>query len=191
VSQPKLDDDLLRAFKAGDDAAGEALFERYFDRLTRLVRSKMGWRLKRVEGSSDVAQSVMRTVFRRSRSDADIHTDAEGSLWPLLAAIAVNKLCNRAKYWQRQRRDQRREVALDETFDSLERGPTPEDVAELEDLIEHLLEPFPERRRRILQLVLQDRPTQEIAEAVQVSQRTVYATRQAAGELLTRLLAKD
>jgi hypothetical protein len=39
--------------------------------------------------------------------------------------------------------------------------------------------------------VLQDRPAQVIAEAVQVSQRTVYATRQAAGELLTRLLAKD
>jgi len=185
------DEDLLAAFQSGDDAAGDVLFGRYYSRLVELVRRRMGWRVARAEDSSDVAQSVLRSVFRRSRGDATIQPDASGSLWPLLVTIAVNKLCNRDKFWQRQRRDARREVPLDDGLAASPQSPTPVDIASTQDLIEQLLQAFPPRRKRILELLLEGRTTCDVAELVHVSERTVYTTRRAAGELLRQFLADD
>ncbi len=185
------DEDLLVAYQAGDDSAGDILYERDDARLVDLVRRRMGWRVARAEDSSDVVQSVLRSVFRRSRSDTTIQPDASGSLWPLLVTIAVHKLCNREKFWQRQRRDARLEVPLDENAGAPPQTPTADEVAATQDLIEQLLQAFPPRRKRILELLLEGRTTGEVAELVQVSQRTVYTTRQAAGELLRQLLDDD
>ena len=185
------DEDLLVAFQSGDDGAGDVLFGRYYSRLVELVRRRMGWRVARNEESSDVAQSVLRSVFRRSRCDTTIQPDESGSLWPLLVTIAVHKLYNRDKFWQRQRRDARREVPMDDGLTAPPQTPTPEDIATTHDLIEQLLQAFPPRRKRILELLLEGRATSDVAQLVQVSERTVYTTRVAAGEVLRQFLTDD
>ncbi len=139
-----LDDQLIRAYRAGDQQAATALFERYYQRLVELIRRQSGWRLKQAEGSMDVAQSVLRTFFDQVRNDR-VAVGPDENLWPLLATITLNKVRNRGKFWQRARRDPTRVQPLDDGPDPLEAGPSPDDTVALADLVERLFGPvFPE-----------------------------------------------
>lgn len=186
-SEPLGDDQLLAAYRNGDETAATVLFERYYARLVGLARKKMGGLLRDVEESSDLAQSVFQSVFLRGR-DCQIQIGPQDSLWPLLVTITLNKIRNRAKYWGRKRRDRRREVPLEDR-DPLETGPLPEDAARLNDLVEQLLEPFNQRRRTIIEYLLQELPVAEIAHRVGTSERTIYKTRQAAMGILQQVVA--
>lgn len=177
-----MDEALVRAYQEGDEDAAAALFERFYDRLIAMIGKEMNLRYRRVEGPSDVAQSALRSFFRCLR-EGRIEIAPDGSLWPLLAAITLNKIRNRAKYWTRERRNIGREVAL-ETADPLLRDPTPQEAAELKDFTEALLAAFPPRRRRILELLLAGYTISEIAAELNTSRFTIYNTRKAAQDLL-------
>ncbi len=182
------DEQLLGAYRGGDEAAATALFERYYKRLLELIRRQSGWRLKQAEGSMDVAQSVLRSFFGQLRQDR-IAVGEDESLWPLLVTIALNKVRNRGKFWQRARRDPARAQPLETGRDPLESGPMPDDVAALGDLVERLLEPFSDRRRRIIELILAGQPVRQIAADVGATERTVFNTRMAAAKILEQVLA--
>jgi DNA-directed RNA polymerase specialized sigma24 family protein len=191
VSQPSPthhpDEVLIAKFREGNEDAAAALFERYFERLVMLARGQLGWRLKGVEGSTDMAQSVLRSFFMQLKAD-DIRVGPEDSLWPLLVTITLNKVRNRAKFWQRERRDLARQIPLQEGGDPLESGPSPQDAAELRDLVDRLLEPFSPRRRRTIELILAGESVARIVAEVGTTERTVYNTRQAAARILERLI---
>lgn len=184
------DQSLLSAYRAGDEAAAQKLFDRYYARLTRLARREMSARLRAVEGSSDLVQSALRSFFWRGRED-QIEVDPGGTLWPVLVRITLNKIRNRAKFWARQRRDAGREQPLGEGNDPLERDPSPEDAAMLHELVGQLLQPFPERRRRIVQMILEGYGVKEIADQLGTTERTVYNTRQAACQILDQIRDQD
>lgn len=183
------DDELLAAYRAGDEDAASALFEKYYLRLIHLIRHQMGRRMAESESSSDLAQSALNSFFVRLRGQ-HIHIASSNSLWPLLVTITLNKVRNRGKYWHRQRRDPRRKVPLDDGVDPLERGPSPEDAAVLSELIDQLLSPFSQNpsRQQIIRLILEGHSVAEIASKVQRTERTVYNTRQEAAAVLRRLL---
>ncbi len=187
MSDPLPDQELIDEYRSGDEEAARRLFERYYTRLIELIRRQLGWRLKEVEGSTDIAQSVMRSFFGRAR-EAQVQFGPEDSLWPLLVTITLNKIRNRAKFWQRDRRDRSRQVTLAEHNDPLESEPSPQDAAMMTELIKQLLEPFPERRRRIIELILEGHGVGEIAAMVGATERTVYNTRMAAAKILEQLV---
>jgi DNA-directed RNA polymerase specialized sigma24 family protein len=184
------DEQLLSAYRGGDEEAATALFERYYQRLLILIRRQSGWRLKQAEGSMDVAQSVLRSFFGQLRQ-ARIEVGEDQSLWPLLVTITLNKVRNRGKFWQRARRDPARAQPLDGDRDPLESGPSPADVAALGDLVERLLEPFSDRRRRIIELILAGQPVRQIAADVGATERTVFNTRMAAAKILEQVLSEE
>jgi len=184
------DEGLLAEFRAGHDEAATALFERYYQRLIELIRRQSSWRLKQAEGSTDVAQSVLRSFFEQIKS-RPVEIGPDDGLWPLLATITLNKIRNRGKFWQRKQRDPTRRQPLEAGSDPLETGPSAEDAVVLEDLIQRLLEPFSERRRRILEGILAGQPVNQIALQVGTSERTVLNTRLAAAKILERILAGE
>ena len=61
-------------------------------------------------------------------------------------------------------------------------------MAATADLVERLLAPFSERRRRIIELILAGQPVNRIAAEVGTSERTVFNTRQAAAKILEQIL---
>ena len=184
---PVPDQQLIAAYQRGDEAAASELFERYYIRLLDLIRGQLGWKLREVEGSTDVAQSVLRSFFCQIRQDK-VEVTPDNSLWPLLATIALNKVRNRGKFWRRERRDPSRQTPLGAGPDPLESGPSPEDLATVKELVDQLLEPFSERRRQIIKLILEGHGVSEIAREVGTTERTVYSTRLAAGKILEQVL---
>jgi RNA polymerase sigma-70 factor (ECF subfamily) len=188
LSQAKPDQDLISAYRDGDETAASELFERYYVRLLDLIRRQLGWKVRELEGTTDVAQSVLRSFFDQLRH-SQIKLTADDSLWPLLTTIALNKMRNRGKFWQREKRDAGRQVQLAAEHDPLEQGPSPQDVAAVKELVDKLLEPFSDRRRQIIRLILEGQAVGKIAAEVGSTQRTVYNTRKAAAEILQRVMA--
>jgi RNA polymerase sigma factor (sigma-70 family) len=188
LEQP--DAELLAAYQAGDDQAAATLFRRYYQRLRALAHGQLGWDVKGVEDSSDLAQSVFESVFLRCRSQ-QIVVGPDASLWPLLATITLNKARNRRKYHRRQKRDRRRDVPIDDC-DPLQSGPSPADAMMLEEVIDNLINAFDsDRRQQIVRCLLEGQAIPEIAAQVGTSERTVYKTREAAMRILTDVLVKE
>lgn len=186
--EPPSDRTLLAQYGEGDDTAAREIYERYYHRLLGLLRKKMSGRLNELEDSSDLVQSILCGVLRKGRDGAIDLSDAS-SLWPLLAAATLNKLRDRARYWNRQRRDATRAQSLDDIEELARHEASPEDVTMLEETMRQLLDQFNERRQRILELLLEGHGVSEVANAVGTSERTVYTTRIAAAEVLRQIMA--
>lgn len=171
---------LLEQIRAGDEHAQCVFFDRYYQRLIGFAKTKMALDLQRVEPPSDVAQSTMKSVLMGIPLD-EFQLDEGKSLWPLLAKIAVNKIVNRG----------RKSRPL-EVFDVEQLAVTDltQDGVVLQDLVSKLLEAFSfsEKRRKIVELILQEYRPGEIAELMQVSTRTVLRTRKEAEKALRQLL---
>jgi RNA polymerase sigma-70 factor (ECF subfamily) len=101
---------LVDSASRGDAAAVEELLTRYLPGLDAFVRLRAGPLLRARESSSDLVQSVCREVLA--------HVDrfqyrSEGLFKQWLFTTAARKIADRCDHVQAQRRDVRREVALD------------------------------------------------------------------------------
>jgi RNA polymerase sigma-70 factor (ECF subfamily) len=101
---------LARRAAQGDQDALAQLLERHLPAVRAFVRCHMGPAMRARESSSDLVQSVCRELL--SHKDAFRHPDENGfQAW--LFATARRKIANRARDMLQQKRDVRREIALD------------------------------------------------------------------------------
>ena len=61
---------LLERFRGGDDLAAAEIFDRYFQRLTALARSRLSPRLAQRTDPEDIVLSVYRSFFVDARGAA-------------------------------------------------------------------------------------------------------------------------
>jgi RNA polymerase sigma-70 factor (ECF subfamily) len=167
---------LLERFRGGDDSAAEALFVRYFERLTLLARSRLSARLARRTDPEDIVQSVYRSFFLGAR-EGRYTLGRGGDLWRLLASMTRHKLLRQVRHQTADRRSIDLECSWDQLDEgrSLSRGtdPNPEEAVALADELECVfaqLDPF---GRRVLELRLQGSPIAEIAEDTNRAERSV------------------
>jgi DNA-directed RNA polymerase specialized sigma24 family protein len=76
--------------QAGEPAAAEALWERFFPRLVALARKTLAGRPQRVADADDAAQSAFASFCLRVRAGEFAVRD-RNDLWSLLGVITVNK----------------------------------------------------------------------------------------------------
>jgi RNA polymerase sigma-70 factor (ECF subfamily) len=171
--------ELLTRVQQDDPSAAAALFSLYKHRLVALARSHLDTRIRRKIDPEDVVQSVFRSYFRRQRQGEFRVADWE-HLWSLLALMTARKCTNARIFFRRKRRDASLEVVAEgdgdealASWQALAREPTPEQAAVLADMIEHLVNGFPERDRRIVMLSLEGRTARQIADAIGRAERTV------------------
>ncbi|MFO0818673.1 MAG: ECF-type sigma factor [Pirellulales bacterium] len=162
---------LLARLRGGEVDAATELYLRYADRLLRLARRQTAADLAARFDPEDVVQSVFRTFFRRFSAGA--YDVPEGSeLWKLLLVISLNKLRKLGQHHRAAKRDARRTIGGEDVTQLLgndEAGA----VAHLRLTIQELLESFDATTCRIIELRMEGREVQEIADSINRSKRTV------------------
>jgi len=182
---------LLDRCRAGAECAADALFTRYFERLTLLARSRLSPRLACRTDPEDIVLSVYRSFFVGARAGR-FTLSRGGDLWRLLASITKHKLLREARHQRADRRSVDRELPLDQAQEARSLGrrpePTPEEAAALADELERVLSRLDVFGRRVLELRLQGAQLAEIAQDTGRSERTVRRTLGQIQELLDERL---
>jgi RNA polymerase sigma factor (sigma-70 family) len=170
----------VRQLVEGDERVVAEFWDRYGARLQRLADKHLASRLQRRLGPEDIVQSACRTFLRRAQR-GEFHLSDVESLWRLMSVITLSKVRQKARYHSRDKRAIDREARRNADTDSqpgLEQyvstgEPTPEEVAEFADQLEHLLSEMDEEEKQLVQLKLQNHTNLEIADHMGCSERTV------------------
>lgn len=95
----------LRGLQAGDHAAAQPLWERYFDRLVRLARARLKTlRCSAVADEEDAALSAFESFCQGVDRGRFPHLADRDDLWRLLVVITARKLLAQSRREQRQKR---------------------------------------------------------------------------------------
>jgi len=168
---------LLAQWRDGNQQAAQELFQRYVDRLMALARSRLSQQLAPRIDPEDVVQSAYRSFFMGARAGR-FEPQRGGDLWRVLVAITLHKLQDQVDRHTAGKRSVAAEQALDgdpnmPPVPLLSREPSPLEALTLWDEVEQLLRQLDPLPRRLLELRLQGHSLEEIAVALQCSERTV------------------
>jgi DNA-directed RNA polymerase specialized sigma24 family protein len=92
----------IHQLPAGDQAAIQKLWERYFPRLVGLVRKRLMGVPRAAADEEDVALSAFNSFFRRAQEGRFPRLTDRQDLWQLLVLIATRKASNLAKHERRR-----------------------------------------------------------------------------------------
>jgi DNA-directed RNA polymerase specialized sigma24 family protein len=147
--------ELIGRFKRGDPEAARWLVERYESAVLREVRfSLLDNPLRRVLDETDVCQSVM-AQFLIGLWAGKFEVSGPTQLVALLKTMVRNKVVDRARYWNADRRDFQRNVAALEPGNPIELAsaePTPSVVVSNAELLAEFQRRLSEQERAILAL---------------------------------------
>ncbi|MFO1010603.1 MAG: sigma-70 family RNA polymerase sigma factor [Planctomycetota bacterium] len=101
--------DLVLRAQKGDRAALDALVARYRDRVLRIVRARLGAKLRERVDSEDILQETFLTAVRKLDS---FEMREEASLIRWLARLAEHQITAAADFHGARKRDQGRDVSL-------------------------------------------------------------------------------
>lgn len=172
----------------GDSKVDQAQFElwrRYYDRLARLARRKLGDLPRRIADEEDAAAGAFNSFFEGVQAGKFPRLDDRTDLWNILATIAARKVCRQIEREMAKKRGGGQvagEAVLDDAGDSDHRGI--ENIAQLrtdnelyvefEDTWTRYLDSLDdEKSRQIAELRLGGFTNNEIAAQMQMALRTV------------------
>ena len=184
---------LLNRWRQGDQQAASALFDKYVHRLCALARSRLSNRMQRRVEPEDIVQSAYRSFFRHAEDRYEL--EKPGDLWRLLAAITVSKVRGQVEFHSAQKRGiyLEQSVKADGSFihvspEAVAEDPSPEEAVAVTEEVTNLLQGLDELGRKVFELSMQNQTVEQIAEAVERSQRTVRRTLQQIRESLEKQL---
>jgi DNA-directed RNA polymerase specialized sigma24 family protein len=167
--------------KGGDPEAARRLWDRYFEQLVRLARSKRRG-LARSEAPADeedVALSALNCVFQGAAEGKYPDLGDRDELWRLLALITARKVINLERDARRQKRGGGRRVRGDDDeaaalLEVMGPGPTPEFDALMQEEYRRRLESLGDDvLRRVAEWRLEGYDLEEIGERLRCGTRTV------------------
>lgn len=173
----------LEKLAAGESDAVQLLWERYFVRLQEVVRKQIGTSPRRAFDEEDVALSVLECFRRGAERGRFQSVKGSTELWRLLVTITKQKSIDRLRREGAQKRgggliehptgrDQPNRLwSVDQL---LTPGPTPAELAEMEEQNQHLLSTLRDGAlRRVAVFRLSGYTTAEIAQRLGVTTRSV------------------
>ncbi len=144
--------ELVRKAQGGDRGALDQLFERYYERVYRIVRIRMGARLRGVLESLDLVQETCAVAARKL--DA-FQPEDRASLIQWLARIAEHQIHDAADRIAAQKRDVGRETPLESGDLGSTRGASPSSIVanqELKEIYDACVEGLPGDYRELILL---------------------------------------
>src|SRR4051794_19983088 len=103
---------LLARVVGGSSGSECELVDRFTERLLAVARRRLPAKLRPRVDAEDIVQSVYRSFFRRL-GRRQFNFDESHDLWRLLVTITYYKIANTVKFHQRDKRDARRDVAIE------------------------------------------------------------------------------
>jgi len=137
----------LGQLQAGDPAAAQPLWERYFRRLVGLARKKLAGIPRRGADEEDVALSAFDSFYRNAEQGRFPQLADRDSLWRLLVVITARKVSHLVRDERRQKRGRTQPVTGAAGGDrnqslleqALSREPSPEFAAQMAEEYQRLL----------------------------------------------------
>jgi RNA polymerase sigma factor (sigma-70 family) len=165
----------LNQLKAGDQAALQPLWERYFQRLLEQVGQRMRHAPRGVADEEDVVLVTFERFFQGVRNGRFPRLDDRDDLWCLLVLLARHAACDLVREQRRKKRSgQLAPGGEADLAAALCEEPGPEEVAQVAEECRRLLDKLPnEKLRSILLLKLEGHTNEEIAGRLGCVTRTV------------------
>jgi DNA-directed RNA polymerase specialized sigma24 family protein len=177
----------IGALKAGDHAAAQRLWERYFRQLVRLARARYGGARRRAADEEDAALSAFDSFCRGAADGRFPQLSDRDNLWPLLVVITARKVIDAHKHEARAKRGGgkvRGESAWLDAVDGSDRDgginlvigdePTPAFAAEVAERTQRLLDALgSEELRQVAVWKMEGYSNAEIADKLGCVERTV------------------
>jgi RNA polymerase sigma factor (sigma-70 family) len=155
-------------------AAQQELWNRYFAKLVRRARKQLIGKQDAIVDEEDIATSALNSFFGRIQGGQFPELQDRTGLWPLLVTITARKAINAL---DRERAAKRSTARLDDlvNVEQLIGGElSPSFAAEVADEVRHLFELLhDDTLRTVARLKLEGYTNPEIAELLNVSERTV------------------
>ena len=187
----------------GDSASTTRLWEDYFERIGRSISGRLTSQGRRFEDQEDVANSVLRTFFRRASLGQFKELGDKDQLWKLLLTIAIRKANDYRKRSMAERRGGKANVLGQDLGDDSEHvaaielvacpdGQLPDADIRAHELFESVMQRMPDDKTRdVVLLHLQGAEKHQIAEMQKCSTRTVERRMQNAITIWTRAIAEQ
>jgi RNA polymerase sigma-70 factor (ECF subfamily) len=168
---------LLNRIKEGDDTAAWELVEHYGEDIRNAVRRSLNRRLRPKFDSLDFVQLVWSSFFRKNPHTGQFASPEE--LVSYLVTMARNKVGMETRRRLISKKfNVNRESSLDEKSQYFQGEipslfPTPMEFAIARERWDRLLSKSPNHYKQIIQLRLQGRTCQDIADTMQIDESTV------------------
>lgn len=94
----------IAGLKDGDSLAVQNLWDRYFERLVRLAKKRLGNSPKRVADEDDIAQNVFHSLCRGAKAGRFTDINGRDDLWWLLLGITRQKVADHVRKETAQKR---------------------------------------------------------------------------------------
>jgi DNA-directed RNA polymerase specialized sigma24 family protein len=177
----------VEQLRAGNRAAAQQLWQRYFSRLVGLARTKLRGLRRGAADEEDVALTAFDSFFRGAEQGRFPRLDDRNNLWDVLVLITVLEAIDLREREMRQKRGGGQvagESALDGLLGPAEGGagieqvvgtePTPELAAQVADEVQRLLGLLPKQEvRSVALLKLEGYTIAEIADLLGCAEVTV------------------
>ncbi len=164
------DQSLVERIRNGDDDAATTLYDRYADRVKWFVKTRASDQLKHQVEPEDIVQSIFKSVFKGMESRG-YDAPQGGTLWHLIAVVAIHKVRKNASRRNAAMRDFRRTESLD-SLDVAQVNEV-ESVHEMEFAVREAIESLSPQEQAVVNLRLQNYSVEEIAKQIGCSPRTV------------------
>jgi RNA polymerase sigma factor (sigma-70 family) len=115
---------LVERLRGGDASALDELLARYYDRVRRIARIRMGPRLRRLTESDDLVQNTFAIAFDKI---GKVELRDHSSIIQYLSRVLENQIRDAVEYFEAQKRDRSGEVSL-ATAESAGGAPEPADT---------------------------------------------------------------
>ena len=168
---------LMRQISEGDEDAAWRLVEKYGPHILRAVRRTLHAKVRQQFDSVDFVQAVWASIFSAREKLLQLHRPEE--LIALLTTIARNKVIDVVRQRTATKKyDVRREVSADREGATLvaavaSKEPTPSEFAIAHERWEQLMRDQPDRYRKIIELRIQGESQKDIANRLDISDKTV------------------
>jgi len=172
------------AEKAANDFCG-----RYLQKILSLVQRNLASRYSSRMDAEDLVQSIFGSWFCNVQA-GKVSVSSEDEIWKLLSVIALNKVRNKIKFHDAQRRSASRTVS-DEALLTTLPEPTSEDAVAFMDMIEAVSNRLEEMPRKTLELILDGKSVEEIAIQLGRSTKSIGRYKKQIGRVLNEFLDED